>query len=109
MHNNNTITKHTIFIGLNDKDTKTQQISTIEAYKIIYNLLQSVKYEGATISESTGFYTHENGVIVIEKSLRVEILFATMDKTESFINLAKIALNQESIALQVENITSFLK
>ena len=109
MQNNNTITKHTLFIGLNDKDTKTQQISTIEAYKIIYNLLQSVKYEGATISESTGFYTHKSGVIVIEKSLRVEVLFATMDKTESFINLVKVALNQESIALQVENITSYLK
>ena len=109
MKNNNTITKHTMFIGLNDKDTKTQLINTIEAYKIIYNLLQSVKYDRATISESIGFYTHDNGATVIEKSLRVEVLFATMDRTESFINLAKIALNQESIALQVENITNFLK
>lgn len=109
MQNNNTITKHTLYIGLNDKDTKQQKIATVEAYKILYNMLRAAGYEGATISEATGFYTHENGAIVIEKSLRVEVLFANDKKTDDLIQQLKIVLNQESIALQVENITSFFK
>jgi hypothetical protein len=109
MKNNNTITKHTLFIGLNDKDTKQQKIAIVEAYKILYNILRAVGYEGATISEATGFYTHENGAIVVEKSLRVEVLFADDKKTDDLIQQLKVVLNQESIALQVENITSFLK
>lgn len=109
MKNNNTITKHTLFIGLNDKDTKQQKIAIVEAYKILYNILRAVGYEGATISEATGFYTHENGAIVIEKSLRVEVLFADDKKTDDLIQQLKIVLNQESIALQIENITSLLK
>ncbi len=33
-------TKQTnLYIGLNDKDTKVQKIDTIEAYKIVYNIL----------------------------------------------------------------------
>lgn len=106
---NNTITKHTLYIGLNDKDTKQQKIATVEAYKILYNMLRAAGYEGATISEATGFYTHDNGTIVIEKSLRVEVLYANDKKTDDLIQQLKIVLNQESIALQVENITSFLK
>lgn len=27
--------KYTLYIGLNDKDTKKQEISTIEAYKLV--------------------------------------------------------------------------
>jgi hypothetical protein len=106
---NNTITKHTLFIGLNDKDTKQQKIAIVEAYKILYNILRAVGYEGATISEATGFYTHENGAIVVEKSLRVEVLFADDKKTDDLIQQLKVVLNQESIALQIENITSLLK
>ena len=33
------IKKFTLYLGLNDKDTKRQEVSTIEAYKIITNIL----------------------------------------------------------------------
>lgn len=105
----NKLVKHTLYIGLNDKDTHAQVIQTVEAYKVVYNLLQAVGYQGATISESTGLYIHEDGSVVTEKSLRVEILFGDTGRTDQLIAQLKAALNQESIALQVEHVTSYLK
>lgn len=38
--------------GLNDKDTKTQEISTLEAYKLITNIIVANDVEGFTILEA---------------------------------------------------------
>ena len=102
------IKKHTLFVGLNDKDTKTQKIQTVEAYKILMNVLCSVGYDGATVTESTGFYRHEDGQFIIEKSLMIDILFAEDEKTAKLIDILKRALNQESIAFQTSEIESKL-
>lgn len=102
------ITKHTLFIGLNDKDTKQQEIDTVSAYKLAIRLMNQFGYPAGTITEATGFYTHEDGTFTIEKSLKIEILFAEKDKTDALIKQAKISFNQESIALQTEQITSEL-
>lgn len=102
------IKKHVLYLGLNDKDSKVQEIATLDAYKIAMNLIAGVGYEGASISESTGFYTHENGEFVIEKSFRIEILFADEEKTANLIRDLKKAFNQESIAFQSEMIESKL-
>lgn len=101
------IKKHKLYLGLNDKDSKIQEISTIDAYKITMNIIAGY-YEGASISENTGFYTHKNGDFVIEKSLRIEILFADDEKTKKLIEDLKNAFNQESIAFQSEQIESKL-
>lgn len=98
--------KTTLYIGLNDKDSKVQKIDTLEAYKIVYNILFSYGIDGATIYNATGIYKHDNGTIVIENTLRVE-LFDTIDKQIiAAISSLKIALNQESIIRQDENVTS---
>ena len=99
--------KYTLYVGLNDKDTKTQKIDTIEAYKIIENLLVN-KVDGGTIFEANGVYKHEDGTVVIEKTLRVEIMFATDTQIKEIVEYLKIILNQESIAVQKEEITSEL-
>ena len=67
--------KFTLYMGLNDKDLKVQVISTIEAYKVVSNILAK-DFGGGTIFEAQGVYTHDNGAIVFEKTLRIEILFA---------------------------------
>ena len=103
----NKIRKYTLYVGLNDKDTKTQKIDTIEAYKIIENLLVN-KVDGGTIFEANGVYKHEDGTVVIEKTLRVEIMFATDEQIKEIVEYLKIILNQESIAVQKEEITSEL-
>ena len=89
--------KTTFYIGLFDKDTKAQKISTLEAADLVTRLVLGVGYAGATISESVGIYTHANGEIVKEPSLRVEILDAVDAKDAQLAQDFKKILNQESI------------
>lgn len=100
--------KHILYIGLNDKDTKQQEINTLDAYKVIYNSLRAAGYDAATITEARGVYTHEDGAVTIEMSLEVSILFAEDAKTAALVELVKKALNQEAIALQVVDVDSRL-
>ena len=95
-------------MGLNDRDTKTQKINEIEAYKVTTNILTSLKIEGATIFSAHGFYTHQDGTLTIENTLRIELLFVDKTKVLTVIEKLKETFNQESIALQEENIVSEL-
>lgn len=72
------MTKYTLYIGLNDKDTKRQEVQTLEAFKVSANIFKALT-GGATISEAQGIYTHDNGDIVIEKTLRCEVYGATLE------------------------------
>lgn len=97
--------KYTLYIGLNDQHTKTQEISTLEAFKIVQNIL-SDKTGGGTVYNATGIYKHDNGEIVIENTLRVEIVAAPLEAVKNAIQFIKSALNQESIIMQTEHIES---
>lgn len=99
--------KFTIYLGLNDKDTKVQKISTLEAYKIVSNLI-AAKFEGGTIFEANGVYRHENGAIAVEKTLRIELLFAERPAVVEFVNILKVLFNQEAVAVQEETVNSEL-
>lgn len=99
--------KHILYVGLNDKDSKVQEISILDAYKIIQNILIGVGYDGWTITEATGFYKHESGEVVIEKSLQVLICFAEDKKTNEAIKQIKQVLNQESVILEKESKDSY--
>lgn len=91
--------KFTIYIGLFDKETKRQEITTLDAYKMVANIFK-VTTGGATITEAVGIYTHDNGDIVIEPSLRCEIFNADLESVYAAADQIKTALNQESIALE---------
>lgn len=99
--------KFTLYVGLNDKDTKTQKIDTLEAYKIVSNLLVAT-VGGGTIYQAQGIYKHDNGDIVIENTLRIEIIEASEKDVNYIIKTLKTILNQEAIILQTENIESKL-
>lgn len=99
--------KFTLYLGLNDKDTKRQEISTIEAYKVVSNLIAE-DFDGGTIYEARGIYRHDSGEVVEEKTLRIELLFTTIEKVKNLVSILKRAFNQESIAVQREVITSEL-
>lgn len=106
--------KVTLLIGLNDKDTKVQKISTLEAYKVIENAVCEF-FGGGTILEARGIYKHCDGseVVVREKSFWVEILdFGQCENFDAsikdFCRVIKIALNQESISAQYQNVNGEL-
>ena len=97
------ITKHILYVGLNDKDTKKQEISTKQAKDYLFNLIGD-----CTISDATGHYTHDNGMAVLEKSLRIEMLFKKNDEVMRYAQAIKSKLNQESVALEVQEVNSTL-
>lgn len=99
--------KYTLYLGLNDKDTKQQKINTLEAYKICNNILLNYT-DGATVFEANGIYKHNDGTFTIEKTLRIELLFTEQKTVEKIVNELKIVFNQESVAVQIENINSKL-
>ena len=99
------MTKYTLYIGLNDKETKTQKIDTLEASKIVQNVLTDTT-GGGTIYSATGVYKHDNGAIVIENTLRVELVAVALEAVKKAVEMIKAVLNQESIILQTENVQS---
>lgn len=66
---NKMTTKYEVYLGLNDKDTKQQEITTLNAYKICVNICKD-----CSIQEIMGFYTHSNGEVVQEKSFKNRIV-----------------------------------
>ena len=66
----------------------------------------------STITEGRGIYKHEDGTVVSETSLIVELLdfCNALDKgwIKSKINQIKTLLNQESVAVQYQEVDSEL-
>ena len=96
--------KYTLYIGLNDKDTHAQEITTLDAYKVVSNILTAIG--GATITEGRGIYTHDDGTIVQETTLVCMIFAAPEESVRDAILQIKSALNQESVAMEIADVTS---
>lgn len=101
------MTKYTIYMGLFDKDSKRQEYDTITAYKMVQQRATQL-FDGATISEAKGIYKHDNGEVVVEPTIRIELLFTDLDTVKKFCNELKGMFNQESVVLQVEEVNSML-
>lgn len=84
-----------------------QKIQTVEAFKIVSNLIAS-RFNGGTIFEADGVYRHDNGAYVIEKTLRIELLFVERPEVVEFVKVLKEVFNQETIAVQEETTNSVL-
>jgi len=96
--------KFTMFIGLNDKDTKKQEIPTDVAVKMVYNALCKQGIECITYDIKNGVYKHDNGDIVFEKNIIVEMFFVENIQVVRALNDIKTLLNQESILLETTEI-----
>ena len=100
----NTSKVFTLYIGLNDKDTKKQIISTSKAKQLVARICGD-----CTISNAIGHYTHEDGQKVTEKSLRVELFCKADNQVKSYCKQLKRILNQESIAINTQVVqTTFI-
>lgn len=90
------MTNFNVFIGLNDKDSHTQEISTNDAKRITAKALAATTGAG-TIIEAVGVWDGE-----IETSLNVRILNAERDAVETFAAIVKSALNQQEVLIEEE-------
>ena len=96
------IIKYNIYIGLNDKDSKKQEVSTRRAKEKTIKILNNNNITGLTIYEVTGVFKHDTGEVVYEKSLKVELMEVKKEEVLKSIEELKKALNQESIMLEEE-------
>lgn len=114
--------KFTLYLGLNDKDTKAQKIATVEAYKIVSNIIAN-RFDGGTIFEAVGIYKHGDGTLVKETTLRIELLYfeerdedgklkVTIEQftemVRDFVATLKEIFNQECVAVDKSDIASEL-
>ena len=94
--------KYNIYIGLNDKDSKKQEVSTRRAKEEVIKILNNNNITGLTMYEVSGAFKHEDGTMTYEKSLKVELLEVEEEDVLKSIEELKVALNQESIMLEKE-------
>ena len=99
--------KYTLYLGLNDKDTKKQEVNYFDAYKLVNSIVFS-RVNGATFSKREGYYKHEDGTLVIENTICIELLFTDFETVKEIVALLKETFNQESIAVQTQTIESEL-
>lgn len=94
------MTKTTICVGLLDQTTKRQEITTIDAFKIVSNIFAENEC-GVTITEGVGVYKHDDGTVVIEPTLVCVNYGAETSEIEKACTVIKAALNQETVAIEV--------
>ena len=90
------------YIGTKDKDTKDYKLSDKFIKQTIIDEVTKQYPNGFTITEGTGYYKHDSGEVVTEKTFIVTVLdevFVNVDLT----NALKEKLNQECIGVQVIN------
>lgn len=88
--------KYDLFVGLNDKDTRKQEIETDKAIEIVKSLCWEM-FEGTTVSLAYGLYKHGDGEKVSENTIRIELMTDDKKGVKNFVNDLKKIFNQESI------------
>lgn len=87
-----------VFLGLNDQKSKKQEIKTEDAL-VMTSLYLASHFEGATVYNGIGVYRHEDGTIVRENSLIIELVYVTEFMVESLVKHLQHVFNQESIMI----------
>lgn len=101
--------KHTFFVGLNDKVSHVQEIPTLAASKIVQNVFLKHSCDGATITSGKGIYKHENGEVVAEETIIVQVFeFGEPIDVKDICEDLKAVLNQESVAVETTETMSAL-
>lgn len=88
------------YIGLNDKDTKEQEITSMKAESILDKLFTNAYPAGFTRTNAVGRYRHDDGHVVSEETIIYTVLDAKIVDYELIDNI-KSMLNQESVAVQL--------
>lgn len=102
------VNKFTLYVGLNDKDSKKQEVTADEAKKIIRDIFANNEIDGATFLNTQGIYKYVTGEVETENSFKIEVLFATKKQIRNAVAEIKQQLNQETVAVVHEKIRSSL-
>ena len=98
-----------LYIGLNDKDTKCQEITNLDAKAEISAILFKYFPNGFTLQECQGMYKHDDGTVVCENTIKVTLFNYEFVGISNVIEEIKHKLNQESVATEyLETIVDFI-
>lgn len=87
-------------IGLFDRNTKKQEVDTFEATQLIERAILATGAAGLSIYHGNGVYLHDDGSLVKEPSIFVEVYGWKKEGTKKAVAFLKKELNQESIAVE---------
>lgn len=90
------------YIGTKDKETKDYKLTNEFIKQTITNEFAKKYPNGFTITEGTGYYKHDSGEVVTEKTYIITVL-ETLFVNTILIDVLKDKLNQECIGVQVIN------
>ncbi len=99
------MTKYTLYIGTNDKDTYKQEID----YDVCVTKVRDicVKYtSGCTLFEATGYWTDEKDNITEEKTIGCILEDIVLDTVYKICDEVLVALNQNSILIETNSIST---
>lgn len=91
---------YNIFIGLNDKDTLQQIMSTEKIIDLI-NKVCFQRQVGFSVTPSRGGYIHDNGTYVFEESVQLSLIGVTKEMALEIARTLKELLNQECVFVNV--------
>lgn len=100
------MTKYTLYIGLNDKESRDQIIETAEAVRIVRRYCWDY-LDGATIQTGSGLYKHDDGGKVQENTIIVIVNDYAENQKPAIMEVCaglKKELNQESILITAETL-----
>ena len=89
-----------LYIGLNDKDTKRQEITNLDAKTEIARILFKYFPYGFTLQECQGMYKHKDGTVVCENTIKATVFDYEFIGIFNVIEELKHKLNQEYIAAE---------
>lgn len=88
-------------IGLYDKDTKKQEVDTYTAVDLIEKAVMATGVGGLSVYTGNGVYLHDEGTLVKEPSVFVEVYGWKLDSMKTAVQFIKRELNQESISVEI--------
>jgi len=96
--------KFTLYIGLNDRITKVQEISTPRAKDMVYDELFSYGIRGFNFRTARGVWQYEDLSVSEENTFIIEIMTDETSLPVGLIRALKEVLNQESIGVTTETV-----
>lgn len=95
--------KYNIYIGMFDKDTKTQVLSNTEFLNTVRKVMRYNHIDNYTIIKAKGHY-RSNTMTVCEPSIIVEIIISYELFTDDIKHMLCDSLNQESVLITKQEI-----
>lgn len=103
------MTTANLYIGLNDKDTKRQELTNLDAKAEISAILFRYFPDGFTLQECQSMYKHDDGTVVCKNTIKVILFDYNMVLVWNAVKDLKLKLNQECIAVErIETTINFV-